>query len=380
MKKPTRVLLVEASGRGFLNHYSHALGVGLHAKNVQVCLLSGVRDELSEWVVPFEKQACLNNNWSCVKQQALRFKADVVHFQWVDNPFSVLRLVKWLQSRGIKTVYTPHNLLPHEKRWMLMPLYRMLYRAMDKVVARDQHIAWALEELLDVNSDRVNFIPGSPNLLALKTAQTNEYSGFDLKRCPDEKRLLFFGHGSGRKGLDLLLDMLQQQQWPEHYHLVLAGEGIISSACPEKIDRAREKIRITLIDQYVPAQKVAQLFSSADVLLMPYTKQCKSPMLDLAAALKLPVLKSNRVNGADFRELMHGVTFDLSDPYKMLEYLNDDDWIAASKSYLHSQVSTQHMMANLADEHLKMYRQLLEREKPRVEGLKLQQQGSAITY
>jgi glycosyltransferase involved in cell wall biosynthesis len=352
--------------------------MGLHAKNAQVCLLSGVRDELSSWDVPFEKQACIKRSWSCVKQQAMRFKADVVHFQWVDNPFSVLRLVRWLQRHGIKTVYTPHNLLPHEKRWMLMPLYRLLYRAMDRVVARDQHIAWALQELLDVDSDCVEFIAGSPNLLALNTDRSDESHSLDLVKQHNEKRLLFFGHGSGRKGLDRLLDVVQQHQWPEHYHLVLAGEGVMSSSSCEQINRAMEKIKITVINQYVPAQKVAQLFTSADLLLMPYTGQCKSPMLDLAAALKLPVLKSDRVNGADFREQMHGVTFELNDDQQMLGLLQDDAWINASKNYLQSQVSTQQMMTKLADQHLNMYSQLLQSPISGIERLKLQQQGSGI--
>ncbi len=379
MKPEPRVLLVEASGRGFLNHYSHALGMGLHNAGAKVRLLSGVRDELSAWDVPFEKQSCIQQGrkgWSCVKRQAMQFQPDIVHFQWVDNPFSALRLVRWLQRRGIKTVYTPHNLLPHEKRWMLMPLYRLLYRAMDKVIARDQHIAWALEELLDVNAHQVEFIPGSPNLLAsaaLPSCAEACYAG----KQQQEKRLLFFGHGSPRKGLDQLLDIINQHSWPAHYHLLLAGEGVMSSVYGDRIRHAREKMKITLIDQYIPAEQVAQLFASSDLLLMPYTKQCKSPLLDLAAALKLPVLKSDRVKGAEFREGMHGVTFRHDDAAQMLQYLRDEDWVDNCRRYLKSQVSNDQMMMQLAMQHLKMYRDVLQQQQLSL-ALNLQQQGSGI--
>ncbi len=377
-----RILLVEASGRGFLNHYSHALGMGLHSAKAQVRLLSGVRDELSAWDVPFEKHSCIQRGrkgWSCVKQQVMQFQPDIVHFQWVDNPFSALRLVKWLQRRGIKTIYTPHNLLPHEKRWMLMPLYRLLYRAMDKVIARDQHIAWALEELLDVNSHQVEFIPGSPNLLASVGSLNCDDESCYARKLEHEKRLLFFGHGSRRKGLDQLLDIIQQHDWPTHYHLVLAGEGVMSSVNGDCIMHAREKMKITLIDQYIPPEKVAQLFSSADILLMPYTKQCKSPLLDLAAALKLPVVKSDRVKGAEFREGMHGVTFKQDDAIQMLDYLLNEDWLDSSRAYLQSQVSTEQMMAQLATQHLKMYRGVLQCQYQLHDELKLQQQSSGIS-
>ncbi len=41
---------------------------------------------------------------------------------------------------------------------------------------------------------------------------------------------------------------------------------------------------------------------------MPYVKLCKSPLTDLAAAFRLPVLRSNRVQAAYFCEGTHGLT------------------------------------------------------------------------
>ena len=362
--RPLRVLLVEASGRGFLNHYSHTLGLGLYRAGVEVQLLTGKRDELAEWVLPYHKQACLDSGragWRCVRKHITEEKPDIVHLQWVDNPIAALRLVRWARRRGVKVIYTPHNILPHERRWLLMPAYRVLYRYMDKVVARDPHIAWALEELLDTPKDSVELLPGSPNLLALPTfANGMSPSPVRDKNNKHELRLLFFGHGCPRKGLDILLQTLSENEWPDHLHLVIAGEDVLRGISTELLARARKTIRLTLIDRYIAPKEVAALFRDADLLLMPYIKICKSPLLDLAAALRLPVLRSDRVQGADFRDGQHGVTFSHNDPGAIGERLKDTGWLAEIKQNLVVAEDVVDTMDRLAVGHKRLYLALSE--------------------
>lgn len=352
-----RVLIVEASGRGFLNHYSHALGLGLHWAGTDVQLLTGKRDELKDTIVPFHKQACLGSGrsgWRCLRKHVAEEKPDVVHLQWVDNPFSALQFVRWARQHDVGVVYTPHNILPHERRWLLMPVYRALYRQIHKVVARDPHLAWALEELLDTPHDRVELLPGSPNVLALQVL--NQSAGSPCQdRFEGEQRLLFFGHGSTRKGLDTLLATVSDNKWPDHLHLVVAGEDVLQDISTELLSRASKAMRLTLIDRYLASDEVASLFRDADLLLMPYIKLCKSPLLDLAAALRLPVLRSDRVQGADFREGLHGFTFSHTDIEAMAHLLKETGWLEKIKrnlAYLDDPVVA---INRLADGHKRLY-------------------------
>lgn len=355
-----RILLVEASGRGFLSHYSHALGLGLQRAGAEVCLLTGRWDELWNWPVPYTKRACLETGWRawrCVRGYVEQMKPDLVHLQWVDNPIHACRFVRWARRRGVHVVYTPHNILPHERRWLLMPAYRMLYRAMDQVVARDIHLAWALEELLDTPRERVTHLPGSPNFLAMQTREQAMDS--PLPRLPGERRrLLFFGHGSPRKGLDGLLEAVAGERWPESMHLLIAGENVMHGIADEAVSKARAAMRISVLDRYVPPGEVAVLFRDADLLLMPYTRQCKSPLLDLAAALHLPVLRSDRVQGADFREGLHGVTFPHDDPSAMIDRLKQSDWLTNTKQELAARDDPFGSLDRLAAGHLRLYEQL----------------------
>ena len=310
MAQHRRILLVEGSGRGFLTQYSHALASGLAEQGHQVRLVSGRRDELAGWQVPFDKRACFSGGlrgWLNVARQVRAFRPDAVHLQWVDNPLAALALVTWLGRRGVATIYTPHNLLPHRWRWLSTPIYRALFHAVDSVVARDEKIAWGLEEILALPQRRIAFLPGSPNFIA----------GPDKPRLPlpeladpkgDEFRVLFFGHGSGRKGLRDFLASLPRHDWPRSLHFVIAGEGVAHGIDSATLSRAAVACRLTVINRYIAPEHVADLFEKADLMVMPYVKLCKSPLLDLAAAFSLPVLRSGRVEGADFTEGVHGYT------------------------------------------------------------------------
>lgn len=310
MPHSCRILLVEGSGRGFLTQYTHALATGLSEQGHEVRLVSGRRDELANWQIKFEKRPCFSGGvrgWWNVAQQVRDFRPDIVHLQWVDNPMAALALVLWLKQRGIGTVYTPHNLLPHRWRWLSTPLYRALFHSVDKVVARDEKIAWGLEEVLALPPRRIVHLPGSPNFMACPDKPRTPLPELQTPE-KEEFRVLFFGHGSGRKGLSDFLTSLPRHNWPEGFHFIVAGEGVVRKIDREALENASKTCRVTIINRYIAPECVATLFEGADLMVMPYVKLCKSPLLDLAAAFSLPVLRSERVEGANYIEGIHGIT------------------------------------------------------------------------
>ena len=359
-----RILIVEGSGRGFLCQYSHALALGLHRSGERVTLLTGTRDELSDWAVPFDKRTCLRDGvagWACLRRQVKEIRPEVVHLQWIDRPLAALACVRWAMLRGIRVVYTPHNILPHERRWITLPVYRALYRKVDRVVARDRHLAWALEELLDTPRERLTYLPGSPNPLALDRFPSA--SPLTTARQPGELRLLFFGHGSARKGLDGFLRVLAGRVWPNHLHLVVAGEGVLAGVDETLLEAARSSLRISVIDRYLRPPEVKHLFSDGDLLAMPYRKQCKSPLTDLAAAFAVPVLRSDRVQGAGFRDGEHGLTYPHDRPELLANLLRglaeDPGAMAALRGRLRRRVPVEVAIHRLAEGHRRVYRDLL---------------------
>ncbi len=375
-----RILVVEGSGRGFLTQYSHALALGLHEAGDEVCLLTGARDELAGWRVPFEKHACLKSGtlgWWCLRRQVLRFAPDVVHLQWIQQPLLALAFMHWARGRGIRVVYTPHNILPHERRWLSLPWFRALYRRVDRVVARDRHLGWALEELLETPRERVTYLPGSPNPLAL-----DAFPAVALPELADRSgrfRMLFFGHGCARKGLNEFLQILAENRWPGNLELVVAGEDVLAGVEDQWLAAARARLPVTVIDRYLQPAEVKYLFTLVDLLILPYLKQCKSPLTDLAAAFEVPILRSDRVQGAGFRDGEHGLTYLHDHPELLVGLLQglvrEPLAMQALRDRLHRRVPGMVAIRRLADGHRNLYRNLL--AMPETAGGKVHLAGNA---
>jgi glycosyltransferase involved in cell wall biosynthesis len=310
MPSAKRILMVEGSGRGFLSHYAHALALGLHDAGDRVVLMTAPWDELASWPAPFERHTTLCSGlggWRRLMAETRRFAPDVVHFQWLSDPVSAALYVGWAQRRGAVVMYTPHNLLPHRGRWMTMPLFRRLYGAFDRIVVRDSAMRWAAHEMLDVDPDRMSMAMGSPNIIAHPNAPRRLPKDAPLWR-EGEVRALHFGHGSPRKGLEPLLAALSDARGYSNLHLLLAGCGVTAGIDARVITAARRRLRISIIDRYLEPDEVGGLFEQADLVTMPYAKLCRSPILDLAAAFRRPVLRTRRVEATHFQEGLHGLT------------------------------------------------------------------------
>ncbi|MFA6021614.1 MAG: glycosyltransferase [Rhodospirillales bacterium] len=360
-----RILLVEGSGRGFLCHYAHALALGLDKLGHGVALVTGTRDELSAWDLPFAKSACLNSGlagWLCLARQVRWFRPDVVHFQWVGQPLLASLFVLWLKRLGVGVVYTPHNLLPHRRRWLSTPLFHLFYRLVDRIVARDSHLAWGLEEMLGVGSERIASLSGSPNLLAHPLAARKLLSELPA-RTDGEVRLLYFGHGSSRKGLGFLLEALDRLKKDKRLHLIVAGEGVLRQEEKEALDQLSRHVRTTIIGRYIEAEEVGELFTNCDLMVMPYAKQCKSPLTDLAAAFRLPVLRTDRVEAAYFADGVHGFTIQGGDPVILARAIDDCIYpvtLNGLREELAREETVEAAIARLAQAHAHLYQCLIE--------------------
>lgn len=355
-----RVVVIEGSGRGFLCQYAHALVLGLHALGWDVTLIMGRRDELADFPVDVPKERCNLPGiwgWVCLSLRMIRMRPEIIHIQWIDRPLLAYLFIKLVHMLGAKVVYTPHNILPHRLRWLSTPLYRLVYHAVDRVVARDTNIAWGLEELMALPERRICHVPGSPNLMAHPEVRGDELPGLPM-RMDGEFRMLFFGHGSSRKGLAQLLSAIHSTHWPEQAHLVVAGEGVAREVS-EQCAKAQYRLKVTVIDHYVPPRSVSTLFRSADVLLMPYQKQCKSPLLDLAAAFRVPVLRTDRVEGSTFVEGRHGKTiaYDQIAVFiqVMKEWCGDSSLLEPMREALTKDAGLEQTCRILAERHVSMY-------------------------
>ena len=113
-------------------------------------------------------------------------------------------------------------------------------------------------------------------------------------------RYLFFGVQRSYKGLDELADAFaelvdgtgRRAQGPSSVHLTVAGEHW------GECGPARQRLSVmgdlvTFVDGYVDDDDVAQLFTAADVVVLPYRRSAASGPLHMAMAYGLPVVTTS---------------------------------------------------------------------------------------
>jgi glycosyltransferase involved in cell wall biosynthesis len=108
----------------------------------------------------------------------------------------------------------------------------------------------------------------------------------------DKKNLLFFGLIRDYKGLDILINAMQELD--ESYQLIIAGECYGSfGKYQEAINKSPLKDNIVVYEQYIPDEMVSTLFSAADVLVLPYRSATQSGVVALAYQMELPMIATN---------------------------------------------------------------------------------------
>ncbi|HLZ37989.1 MAG TPA: glycosyltransferase [Mycobacteriales bacterium] len=191
-----------------------------------------------------------------------------------------LALLRALHPGDVPVVVLAHNVLPHERRAVDVPLVRALLRRADAVLAHSDDQAALARSLADTPvtvTALAPFPPAPPSGPARPPG------------APPTRTLLFFGLVRPYKGLDVLLRALAAG--PPDVRLVVAGEFWGGTADTERLVAElgiEERVELRL--GYVPAPEVAALFARADALVLPYRTVTGTQHTWLAFAHGLPVV------------------------------------------------------------------------------------------
>jgi glycosyltransferase involved in cell wall biosynthesis/SAM-dependent methyltransferase len=180
-----------------------------------------------------------------------------------------------------RSVVIAHNVLPHETHVGDRELMQQLFQRVDSVLVHSDSQAKLAYEL---RAPRVSVTDLPPHLPG----------GPPLERPPHDgpPRLLALGIVRDYKGLDLLLEALAEVPGPT---LTVAGEmwGSSGERVRELARDPRLRGRVEVHGGYVPADRLAPLLASHDVLALPYRSATASQNALLGQQHGLPVLASD---------------------------------------------------------------------------------------
>jgi glycosyltransferase involved in cell wall biosynthesis len=216
------------------------------------------------------------NEW--ILQQLRDFRPNVVHLQQGSMWFNI-----GLQfDHSFPLVLTTHDAERHpgDKLSRKTPYYfsKLGFRRADRLIAHNQYVKGLLHTRLGIPEKKLCVIPH------IQLGQHHD----PVDSQDDGRTVLFFGRIWPYKGLDslILAEPWITKQIPE-VRIVIAGEG-------EDFARYRKLMvhpeRFVVLNRRISDAEVAEIFSHASVVVLPYIEASQSGVIPIAYTYGKPVV------------------------------------------------------------------------------------------
>jgi glycosyltransferase involved in cell wall biosynthesis len=202
-----------------------------------------------------------------------------------------LSVLALLRLRGVRLVWTAHNLEPHElyhPAWGFL-LYRLVARWADAIIAHSQ----AARELLEARYGTLPHCTVIPigNYVGLYGApRERAASRAALDLPPDGSLLLCLGALRPYKNIEGLIDAFGALPQTGRGTLLIAGAAKSPGYAAELLARAQSVPGVQVRAAFVPDSQLPAYLAAADVVVLPYRKLLTSAMLLCALSYARPVV------------------------------------------------------------------------------------------
>lgn len=195
-------------------------------------------------------------------------------------------ITKKLKS-SVKNISIVHNLIPHEQRKGDKALTNFYLKQQDGFGVLSETVK---QELLSFKKDAKIFQRSHPLYAQFGEVKNKDQSKLKYGIDTNKKVLLFFGFVRKYKGLDLLINAVKKL--PKNTVILVTGE------CYEDFMEYEDLIKsegisndqiITHI-RYIPDDEVSQIFSAADLCILPYRSATQSGIASIAKYYQLPMI------------------------------------------------------------------------------------------
>lgn len=234
-------------------------------------------------------------NWPISARKIAADKPEVVIYSFW-HPFFVPCLYQTLKH--IKKKYSDtrligvaHNILPHEKFPFGQVLSKKLFNLSDHLILLSQQTEQEFHELHPDTEYTKLFHPVYEQPYP-PTGRRELRKKYGVNE--DDHVLLFFGLVRKYKGLDLLIEALNQIDLESlHIKPFIVGEfytnkqDLLNKIQPSKMSH------YTIIDRFISEEEVSEIFTLSDLMVLPYKTASQSGVLSNAINFQLPVLVSD---------------------------------------------------------------------------------------
>lgn len=233
-------------------------------------------------------------NWLSVGRQIKEAKHDLVIVRyWL--PFmgpclgTILRIVR--KNKHTRILCIADNVIPHEKRPGDLQFTKYFLKPVDVFITMSKDV---LQDLKQFTDKPAKFNP-HPVYDNYGSAVSKEGACKKLQLDPSGKYILFFGFIRKYKGLDLLLEAMNDERIKAaNIKLIVAGEFYGDKDFYDQlIDQYKLRDHIHLFTEFIPNDEVRYYFGAADLVVQPYRTATQSGITQVAYHFEKPMVVTN---------------------------------------------------------------------------------------
>jgi glycosyltransferase involved in cell wall biosynthesis len=216
----------------------------------------------------------------------------VFHLQWAPVPVLDRLLVRALERRGWRIVYTIHDPLPRSSWYAARRHHLELLALTDAVIVHTAQQQQDVTDTVPELTDRVHVIAHGGTRVPVPNADDRARCRERLRVHPQRPLLLAFGLLKPYKGLEYLLAAMPDvvAAFPDVL-LLIAGEPLMPlGGLVRQIDTLGLREHVSLRPGFVPTPEVSPYLHAADLLVAPYVSIGASGVVVMAQAHGLPAV------------------------------------------------------------------------------------------
>lgn len=233
-------------------------------------------------------------NWCIQGNKIKRERADLIIVRfWL--PFmgpclgTILRIVR--RNKHTYIISITDNVIPHEKRFGDEVFTRYFLKPVDAFVAMSREV---LNDLKSFSSKPSVYTP-HPLYDNYGASVSREEALSNIGLDPADRYLLFFGFIRKYKGLDWLLEAMNDERVKAlNVKLIIAGEFYgDEEVYTQLIEQYRLQHTVKLFTSFIPNDEVRNYFCAADLVVQPYKTATQSGITQIAYHFEKPMIVTN---------------------------------------------------------------------------------------
>lgn len=220
--------------------------------------------------------------WAQARNMLIKHRPCGVIIPWWSSYWSTCFgfIARFLRRRGIRIIFLCHNVKEHEPAFWKEKLTSFVFAQGSAFLVHAKEEADRLKKMIPKAKIAVH---PHPIFHQFPHPEKNPPRRSKLE-------LLFFGFVRPYKGVDILLKAIHLLK-EEDIYLTIAGEWWGNKKMLLKlIDDLDIKNKVEVIDRYLSEQEVAECFSRADIVVLPYRSATGSGVISLAYHYGKPVI------------------------------------------------------------------------------------------